>query len=290
MSAKSPHSPPSGPPKKACVIGWPISHSRSPLIHGFWLEKYGVNGTYDKHALPPEALADWLQAMREGSYAGCNVTIPHKQQAFKWVDECDRQANRLGAVNTISVQNGKLIGANTDGYGYFSHLRETIPGWQPKPTTALIIGAGGAARAITGVLLDAGVSQITVLNRTGEKAQALAEQLGPPVISARFDSVQEHLKQASLVVNTTPLGMTGNPPLNLDLAALPDHAIVSDIVYAPLETGLLKAARARGLQTLDGLGMLLHQAVPGFETWFGRRPQVTDALRTLIVRDLEQNP
>jgi shikimate dehydrogenase len=274
--------------RKACVIGWPVSHSRSPLIHGYWLERYGIDGSYERVAVAPEEVANFLRRLGDNGYAGCNVTLPHKQAAFRAVRCADDATARLGVVNTVFHRDGGLWGTSTDGEGFLANLSSHVPGWRAVHGNTLILGAGGAARAIVGALLDAGSRRLVVVNRSLARAQELARDFGPRIEPREWTEVVTVLADADLVVNTTSLGMTGQPPLALDLGPLPKSAVVADIVYTPLETDLLRRARARGNPVVPGLGMLLHQAVRGFELWFGRRPEVTPELHDLIARDIEQ--
>jgi shikimate dehydrogenase len=271
---------------RACVIGYPVAHSRSPLIHGHWLAAYGVDGLYAREAAPPDAFAAFVRSMPERGYAGGNCTLPHKEAALALCAEVDAGARRIGAVNTLWWEAGALHGENTDWRGYAASLDEEAPGWDRAGGPAIVIGAGGAARAVLFALLERGFDRVFVANRDAARAGALADAFGPRVTPIDLASVPGRLGEARLLVNTTSLGMEGQPPLALDLAGLPEDAVVSDIVYTPLETALVAAARARGLRAVGGLGMLLHQAAPGFERWFGRRPEVTPALRALIEADV----
>ena len=271
---------------KACVIGWPIKHSRSPLIHNYWLKKYGISGTYEKVAVPPDELTSFLSNLVANGFEGCNVTVPHKELVFKQVEVVDTVSLQMGAVNTVFIEQNRLFGLNTDGYGFISNLKSTVPSWKPDGKTCVIIGSGGAARAIIAILLNEGVKEIFLVNRTRSRAENLACEFGPKVTAAGFDEVEILLNNTDLLINSTSLGMTGQPTLEISLKSLPSDSIVYDIVYDPLETNLLHQAKANGNQTIDGLGMLLHQAVPAFEKWFGIRPQVTQDLRSLIVADL----
>lgn len=270
---------------RAFVIGHPIAHSRSPMIHRHWLGQHGIDGTYDAIDVAPDGLALFLERVRSGELVGGNVTIPHKERVFEAVDRRDDAAEAIGAVNTLWMEASELVGGNTDAYGFAANLDAGAPQWRDAGS-ALVLGAGGAARAVLHAFRSAGISKITVLNRTQARAGELALAF-PGVEAAGLDAAQSLLPGTDLLVNTTSLGMKGQPPLDLDLDALPGGAIVTDIVYAPLETPLLKQANARGLKTVDGLGMLLHQAVPGFERWFGVRPEVSSDLRALVVADLE---
>ena len=272
---------------KAFVAGHPIAHSRSPLIHGHWLAEHGIAGSYERVDVAPDAFAGFLHGLNDSGYRGGNVTIPHKEAAFRLVDRRTERAERLQAVNTVWLEDGLLHGDNTDVTGFIANLDEALGAeWALTRRTALVIGAGDAARAVVAGLLDRGLD-VSVANRTPEKALDLVRFDPARVTAITLDDIPARLGQMGLLVNTTSLGMKGQPPLSLDLAGLPDHAAVADIVYVPLETPLLAAARARGLAAVDGLGMLLHQAVPGFARWFGVTPRVTLALRERIVADIE---
>ena len=270
--------------RRACVIGHPVAHSRSPLIHRHWLKIHGIDGEYVREDVTPEAIDRFLDRLGD-TYVGANVTIPHKEAAFRKLKRADAVATALGVANTLWFENGALCGSNTDVYGFLAHLDESLPGWDQRTKNALVLGAGGAARAIVYALVSRKVG-VVVVNRTRARAEALVKQFGSLYAAAEWASLPSHLADADLLVNTTSLGMKGQPPLALDLAPLKKTAAVCDIVYAPLTTGLLAAARARGHPTVDGLGMLLHQAVPGFERWFGVRPEVTPMLRALLLADL----
>ncbi len=272
------------PRLKAGVMGWPVDHSRSPALHGFWLKAYGIDGSYTRLPVAPEALEAALGALHREGFSGVNVTVPHKEAALSLVDRVTPDARRIGAINTIFVgPDGKLHGANTDAYGFITNLRTGAPMYVPHAGPAVVLGAGGAARAVCCALQDAGVPEIRVINRTLTRANALAADLGKPVVTVPWDMRADALKDAALLVNTTTLGMKGQPPLEIDLSRLPAAAVVNDIVYAPLETPLLAAARARKNPVVDGLGMLLYQAQPGFAGWFGVRPEVTPALRAHVL-------
>ena len=273
--------------KHACVIGWPVEHSRSPLLHGYWLKKYGIDGTYTKRAVAPEAVADFLRSLRANGYVGCNVTVPHKAAAFSVADGREVSANAISAANTLWLSDGKLVAANTDTYGYMTNLSQQAPGWDRRDAPVSILGAGGAARAIVFGFLDAGVSEIRVFNRTRARAETLAQQFGSCIKVLDWSEREAGSRDSAVLVNTTTIGMNGAGTLDLDLAGFDPECVVSDIVYVPLETELLRKAKSQGLRTVDGLGMLLHQGVPGFEKWFGVRPEVTDELRNLIVGDIE---
>ncbi|MFV3127349.1 shikimate dehydrogenase [Niveispirillum sp. KHB5.9] len=270
----------------AGVMGWPISHSRSPLLHGFWLRQYGIDGAYVPLAVPPDRAEQAIRALPALGFRGCNVTIPHKEVAFRIVDRLHGCARRIGAVNTIIVaEDGTLEGRNTDAFGFWENLVASVPaGWSVTTGPSVVLGAGGAARAIVVALLDAGAPEIRLLNRTQARAAEIAADLGDPRIRVgAWDGRDQTLDGAVLLVNSTSQGMNGYPPLEIDLSALPLQAVVTDIVYVPLVTPLLEAAAARGNPTVDGLGMLLHQARPGFHAWFGRDPQVTDDLRRFVL-------
>jgi shikimate dehydrogenase len=272
-------------PPAACLIGWPAAHSRSPLIHRYWLRTLGIEGGYVIEAVPPDEFKDFVLRLSLRGFAGANVTIPHKEQALA-LSKPDARANAVGAANTLWFDNGELCSTNTDVEGFINNLDASAPGWD-RAEEALVLGAGGAARAVVFGLIERGIKTVHLANRTISRAQALAEKFGTNVQPAGWDKVGELLPRAGLLVNTTSLGMHGQPPLEIDLARLPDNAVVADLVYVPLQTELLAAAKARGLKTADGLGMLLHQAVRGFELWFGRRPQVTAELRALVEADLK---
>jgi shikimate dehydrogenase len=275
-----------GPSRRACVIGWPVAHSRSPLIHGYWLEHYGIAGSYGREAVAPDDLAGFIERLGSSGYVGCNVTLPHKEAVYGLVEVQDDMTRRIEAVNTLYMDGGRLLGFNTDAYGFVAHLRSVLPEWRGEGTNVLVLGAGGAARAIVAGLLGEGVKRITIANRTEARGRALAAHFGAHVDTVPWSQIADRLPACDLLVNTTQLGMAGQPALDIDLDGLPSGAAVADIVYVPLETDLLRQARARGHPVVDGLGMLLHQAVPGFEVWFGIRPDVTPQLRALIEADL----
>ncbi|MGB0630156.1 MAG: shikimate dehydrogenase [Alphaproteobacteria bacterium] len=270
----------------AGVAGWPIKHSRSPRIHNYWLRKYGIDGVYVPFAIDPAGAQAAFRSIPSLGLAGMNVTVPHKETAYKAMDEVDRWAQRLKAVNTIVVRDGALYGANTDAYGFLESLREVHPGWQADAGSVVVLGAGGAARAIVAGLQDEGAPEIRIANRTTARAKALQDEFGDPVTGIAWEERAEALDGAALVVNTTSLGMEGQPPLDIALDALPADAVVYDIVYVPLQTPLLATARARGNPAIDGLGMLLHQARPGFRDWFGTDPEVDQVLRDHVLEAL----
>lgn len=272
---------------KAFVIGHPIAHSRSPLIHGTWLKAHGIDGSYEAIEVTPEALPQFVAQVRAGAFAGGNVTIPHKEAVFALCDEVDPLARRIGAVNTLVARNGRVWGTNTDYLGFMGNLDQEAPGWDDGLAEAIVIGAGGAARAVLVALAERGLKRIAILNRTADKAKSLAAEMGPQFSGHALDAFATLAPDAGLLVNTSSVGMHGTRFDDLPLAALPAGALVTDIVYTPLQTPLLADARARGLRVVDGLGMLLHQAVPGFEAWFGTRPQVTAQLRRTIEATLE---
>tara|TARA_R110002072_G_scaffold33205_8_gene100564 strand:+ start:1223 stop:2086 length:864 start_codon:yes stop_codon:yes gene_type:complete len=270
----------------AGVCGWPIRHSRSPRIHNYWLRQYGIDGVYVPFAMPPETAKDAIRMLPALGIRGMNVTVPHKEIAYSAMDEVDRLAERLKAVNTIVVRDGKLYGANTDAFGFLESLKEAKPDWRANAGPAVVLGAGGAARAIVAGLQDAGTPEIRIANRTPERAAAICEEFGQPVKPVPWAQRADALADAALLVNTTSLGMEGHPALEVDLDRLPAESVVYDIVYVPLETPLLAAARARGNPAIDGLGMLLHQARPGFREWFGTDPVVDQALRDHVLAAL----
>ncbi len=275
-------------PLKAAVIGWPIKHSRSPLIHGHWLNQYAINGTYEKIAVEPENLETFIGKLKAENLSGVNLTIPHKEQVFNLVDEITADAKAIGAANTLWFEGDKLIAGNTDAYGFITHLKSSAKNWQ-NSHPALVIGAGGAARAIIHALIKEDVPEIKLTNRTLSRAEELASTFGSKLKVIPWQDKETSLAECSLVVNSSSLGMEGNPELELDLKNLQKTAVCYDIVYAPLMTTFLKNAQIQGATPVDGLGMLLHQAVPGFEKWFGTRPEVTTELRQLIVDDLQKD-
>jgi shikimate dehydrogenase len=277
---------PSGKAKVAGVFGWPVGHSKSPRLHGYWLDHYKIDGAYVPLPVMPENFIEALRALPRLGFVGANVTLPHKEAALAAVDRADPQARRIGAGNTIVVAaDGTLDGSNTDGFGFLENLRQGAPGFDAAAGPAAVLGAGGAARALIAALIDAGAPEIRVVNRTPERAEKLIEALGGPCRLVPWAERAKALDGVALLVNATRLGMTGQGPLELALDRLPKAALVNDIVYAPLETALLKAAKARGNRAVDGLGMLLHQARPGFRAWFGVDPAVTPALRDFVLAD-----
>jgi shikimate dehydrogenase len=271
--------------KAACVIGWPITHSRSPLIHNYWIRRLGLNAEYRREAVPPDRFADFVAHLADRGYVGASVTVPHKEAALR-LSKPDALAEAVGAANMLWLEDGTLRSSNTDVEGFMENLNVSIPGWDAALENVVVLGAGGAARSIVFGLVERGIRHIHVVNRSFDRATVLRGRFRERVIPARWDEADRLLPNAGLLVNTTTLGMAGQPPLPIDLARLSAGAVVADIVYAPLVTPLLAAAKARGLRTVDGLGMLLHQAVGAFARWFGVRPQVTEDLRALVEADL----
>lgn len=272
---------------KACVIGWPISHSRSPLIHGYWLKQHGIDGSYTRQPVEPTALADFITGLSAAGYAGCNVTLPHKEAVFTLVTPANESTERLGAVNTVYLREGKLLGTNTDGEGFINSLKQGAPHLDLANRRAVVLGAGGASLAVVNAILEQGVGEVAVANRTRERAEQLRVRFGSRIRPIRWEDACDQLDDCSLLVNTTSLGMKGEPDLDLDLTRLSPSAVVTDIVYTPLRTKLLDDAAARGNSVVEGLGMLLHQAVFGFSLWFGVTPQVTMELHDLVARDID---
>lgn len=276
-----------GQAKLAGVMGWPVAHSLSPRLHGFWLDKLGIDGAYVPLAVAPENFADALRALPKLGFRGVNVTVPHKEAALAACDAVDDAARRIGAVNTIIVgEDGRLMGSNTDGFGFLENLRTGAPGFDPAAGPAVVLGAGGAARAVVAALLDAGAPEVRLANRTRSRADVLAADLDGRVTVFDWDVRADMLPGAALLANTTTLGMTGKGTLDLDLDLLGGETVVTDIVYAPLMTPLLIEAETRGNPVVDGIGMLLHQARPGFQAWFGEAPEVGEALREHVLAGL----
>ncbi|MDO6964722.1 shikimate dehydrogenase [Rhizobium alvei] len=273
---------------KAFVTGFPVKHSRSPKIHNHWLKEFGIAGDYSAVEVAPDDFAAFIAGVKSGAsgFSGGNVTIPHKEKAFQLADQPDELALELGAANTLYRRDGQLFATNTDGYGFLANLDDRAPGWDSTKRQALVLGAGGASRAIIQALRDRGFAEIHVINRTHVKAQELADRFGERVHAAGMDALSERLSGADLFVNTTSLGMDESDAPDIDFSIMASGALVTDIVYVPLETPFLAKAKEQGLRTADGLGMLLHQAVPGFELWFGKRPIVTEELRSLILADI----
>lgn len=268
----------------AGVMGCPIGHSRSPLLHGTWLREYGIKGHYVPLHVEAADLERVLRAMPAMGFVGANVTIPHKEAVLALADQVTPMARAIGAANTLSFLDGAIHADNTDGYGFLRNLQAGAPEWRPTDGPALILGAGGAARAVIVALADAGVTDIRLANRTRARAEGLAQQIAAPISVVEWEAWFDVAKEAALVVNTTSLGMTGQPALELADTPFNPLSVVADLVYTPLETGILQHARRFGCVAVDGLGMLLHQAVPGFERWFGRKPEVTEALRAAVLR------
>ncbi len=270
-----------GPALRAGILGWPVEHSKSPRLHRFWLARHGIDGAYVHLPAPPEAFADTVRRLAAEGWRGANVTIPHKEAALALADEATDRARAIGAANTLVFDGGRIRADNTDAFGFAENLEAA--GGFPAERPALVLGAGGAARAVIQALIDAGVPEIRLTNRTRDRAEALADAFGPRVRVVDWDTRNDAVSGAGLIVNTTSLGMSGQPPLEIDLSGVAPGAVVTDIVYAPLVTPLLAAAEAAGLRTVDGLGMLLHQARPGFAAWFGIEPEVDDALRVAML-------
>ncbi len=272
--------------RAACVIGWPVEHSRSPLIHNYWLKRYGIAGAYRREAVPPEQFTAFIESLAARGYVGANVTLPHKEAALE-LSQPDERARAIGAANTLWLDAGVLRSTNTDVEGFLDNLDACAPHWDRSPGKAVVLGAGGAARAVIYGLIARGVEQMVLINRTPGRAEVLRQKFGARVQIARWEALNDALADAALLVNTTTLGMQGQPELPVDPARLPGDAVVADLVYVPVCTPLIAAAKARALHTADGLGMLLHQAVRGFALWFGMTPAVTAELRQLVEADLD---
>ena len=272
---------------KASVIGWPISHSRSPLIHSYWLKQMGIDGIYQKHAVKPQDLGSFIQTLRNGDHVGTNVTLPHKETALGHIDEPDDRVRRIGALNTIWREHGRLHATSTDGPGFVANLCQTLPNSSPEARPVTILGAGGSARSIIDELLRQSVDRIYIVNRTFSRAETLAEHFGPHVTAITTNEIASALSQSGLLINTTSAGLSEQSELALPWASLKATALVADIVYTPLITPFLQAAKAHGHPIVPGLGMLLQQAVVGFEKWFGQRPVVTQELHDLVARDID---
>ena len=271
----------------AGVMGWPVMHSRSPLLHGHWFSELGLKGAYPPLAIAPERLEAALRALPALGFAGCNLTIPHKETAMRIVDRVDEVARRIGAISCVTVEaDGSLSGVNNDWWGFTENLREAFPGWTGEGEIAVVVGAGGGARAVVHALARAGTREIRLVNRTFERAEIVATALGPRVTPVDWRERAAALEGAGLLVNATSQGMAGTPALDLPLDSLPRDARVCDIIYIPAETPLLRAARLGGRRTVNGLGMLLHQARPAWRAWFGLDPQVTPELRRVIEASL----
>lgn len=273
--------------RAACIIGYPVGHSRSPKLHGYWIKQHGLDAEYRAEEVSPDAFPDFVSHLADRGYVGANVTMPHKDAALLHSSPDDR-AKSVGAANTLWLDNGTLRSTNTDVDGFVSALDVASPGWHERTETAIVLGAGGGSRAAIYGLLDRGIREVTVVNRTFSKATELQKAFGSAVVPGEWDRLSDHLSGARLLVNTTSLGMHGQPPLEIDLSVLAENAVVSDIVYIPLKTPLLRAAEDRGFAVANGLDMLLHQAVRGFELWFGIRPSVTQDLRDMLAADIAQ--
>ncbi len=287
--------------KKAYVIGWPIEHSRSPMIHDYWLDYYNIAGAYEKKAVAPDKFETFVRAMagprglpgegkRPGAWqiVGANITVPYKERAFQVADSVDSTASAVQAANTLWIEEGKLSASNTDIYGFTANLDDSVSNWARTDCPAAVLGAGGAARGVIYGLFERGFKEIRLFNRTRTRAEKIAGDFGSRVRVMDWERRSLDIANCALLVNTTSLGMENQPGLEIDLHLLPDFSVVNDLVYVPLKTALLHQAEGRQLRTVDGLGMLLHQAVPGFEKWFGQRPSVTSELRELVISDLEQ--
>lgn len=273
-----------GKAKIAGVLGWPINHSKSPRLHGFWLEKYNIDGTYIPMAVEPVHFETAVMGIKASGLRGCNVTVPHKETALQIADHITERAKKIGAANTLIFQDdGSILADNTDGYGFYENLKQGAPDWNPKEGPAVVLGAGGAARAIIVALIEAGVPEIRLTNRTRARAETLAEELEGNITVIDWNKRGTILSDCNLLVNTTTLGMTGQGLLEIDVFEMPKTALVTDIVYAPLMTNLLEKAKAHGCPIVDGIGMLLHQARPGFEAWFGADPVVDENLREFVL-------
>ncbi len=274
----------------AFVTGYPVKHSRSPLIHGYWLKQLGLEGSYQAHEVAPVDFPAFIASLRNGQsgFIGGNVTIPHKEMAFGLSDRPDALSTELGASNTLWVENGLVHATNTDGHGFTANLDERSAGWE-RCDAAIVLGAGGASRAVIQAVRDRGVKTIHVVNRTQARAQELADRFGPAVHAQPMGALPEVMKDVGLFINTTSLGMDGSDVPEIDFTVMRPGSVVTDIVYIPLKTPILRQAEAQGRKVVDGLGMLLHQAAPGFEKWFGKRPQVDATLRQIIIDDMARH-
>ncbi len=272
---------------KAGVIGHPITHSKSPLIHNYWIKAYGLQGSYEAIDIPPDDLEGGVKRLIDEGYTGFNVTVPHKETALSLCDKVEHNAQAISAVNTVVIEDGKLHGLNTDGFGFLNNIWDTAPDFEFEKKRAVVLGAGGAARAIISGLIGEEIGQIILINRTREKAEKIKDEMGfssDLIIVGTWELRHQILEGADLLINTTSLGMEGQPALDIDFGALPKKALVNDIVYAPLQTDLLKAAQENGNVAITGIGMLIHQARPAFKEWFGLLPDVTDELRSLVLK------
>jgi shikimate dehydrogenase len=274
--------------KKACVIGWPISHSRSPLIHNYWIKRYEIVGSYERIPVAPPDLEKFFARIRSGEFVGCNITLPHKETALTFADLIEEQARISGSINTIYWQGNQLVGTSTDGAGFAENVIATVNNFTWGPQKVLVLGAGGSARAIVAELLRRGVEKVAVWNRTAQRAEALSQQFGEKVSAVGENALVDATRNADVIVNTTSAGFSGTPQLDFPFDEVSQKKVVADIVYVPLVTRFLQQAKTRGHLIVPGLGMLLHQAVPGFEKWFGHRPEVTRELHDLVARDIEK--
>ncbi len=274
--------------KRACVIGWPIAHSRSPIIHGYWLRTLGIEGAYTREPVKPDELSGFLRSLADRGFAGCNVTVPHKEAALALADERDAAAVAIGAANTLWLDGGRLHASNTDAYGYMTYLNARAPQWAKRDAPVLVLGAGGAARAIVYAFLQTGVARVRIANRSRARSEELVQHFGARVEAWDWEARNTAALDAGVIVNTTTLGMKNDGDPGIDFSEVHEDTVASDIVYVPLETVFLASAGLRGLTTVDVLGMLLHQAVPGFEKWFGVRPTVTSELYDLVRADIER--
>ncbi len=272
--------------RRACVIGHPVAQARSPVLHRHWLKEYGIDGDYTREDVLPDQINSFLKNLRTHGYVGANITVPHKAAAYRALDHAEPVVETLKVTNTIWLKDDGLHGTNTDVSGFLANLDEVVPDWNIDAEQAVVLGAGGGARAVVYGLLSRGLKRVVVVNRTLARAQAFTVEFGNRVTAASYFELAAWLKDADVLINTTSLGMAGQPPLDIDISPLAEDGVVYDIVYVPLETPLLAAARARKLRTVDGLGMLLHQAVPAFEKFFGIRPKVTSALREAVLTDI----
>ena len=272
--------------KKACVIGWPIKHSRSPLIHNYWLKQLQISGIYERVAVEPKDLRSFIRNLKQNGYLGCNVTIPHKEAVLAAVDCYDKIVRETGSLNTVFLNGDKIQGTSTDGEGFLSNILSQFPDHRMQGKTIFMIGAGGSAKAICQKLIEEKVQTIFVLNRTPERVFELQELFGSKIYKLPSNEIRQHLKISDVLINTTSQGMRGQPPLEIEIRDLPKHALVADIVYVPLKTELIAQAESLGLKAVPGLGMLLHQAVAGFQHWFGVRPEVNQELYDLVANDI----
>lgn len=272
--------------QRTCVIGWPVEHSRSPLIHNYWLQTYEIRSEYIKREVHPSDLESFIEKFASEGFLGFNVTVPHKEHTARLVKPADELTSRLGAVNTVFKKGLETFGTNTDGHGFIANLKRSVPDFDFTKSTAVILGAGGSARAVAGALIDQGTAKLLIANRSEDRARELCTALGPRTLPIPWDRVADAMRNASLLVNATILGMKGQAKLELPLKDLHPHAVVADLVYVPLETEFLLTARRNGHRTADGLGMLLHQAQPAFARWYGIEPVVTDDLRRLVEADI----